>query len=75
MRTEPREAETCGLPDTAIKADLPLLDIWLTVMRDPLLTAVLNQHGAGCLVRLADMTISRQRRPDLVFRDDAGLAI
>ena len=40
---EPQATEEGGLPYTAIEQDFPILDVWLILERNPLITAVLNQ--------------------------------
>lgn len=72
---EPQATEEGGLPDTAIEQDFPVLDVWLILERDPLITAVLNQQGPICVVKLADVAIRRDGGSDFMVRENAELAI
>ncbi len=42
---------------------------------DPLITAVLNQQGTHCVVRLTHVAIGGHRRLDFDVREKAALAV
>ena len=50
VRMELQATESRTLRNAPIQHDLSAFDIGLVLMRDPLITAVLNQHRARCTV-------------------------
>ena len=62
-------------PNTPIQQDLSAFDIGLILIRDPLITAVLNQHGARRIVGFPDMVIGGYRRLDFDVRENTKLRV
>src|SRR6266404_1676472 len=75
FRLELQATESRILRNTPIEQDLSAFDIGLGLIRDPLITAVLNQHRTRHIVQFSDMVIGGDRRFDFDIRENTKLRV